>query len=228
MTTKKGKIKKAETQVKARRPDKRGFKRYMRDISVVIIGVAITFIGSDWSSSRQERTKLKRNLEAVKAELEDNLKVVREAQEYYEKLALFTRYLASDRPENLDPDSIHRLDEHNNFSLVGNFFTLAIETSAFEMLKGSGSMNLIKNPDVSKSILDCYTAMDAAKSESDKYMSLKMSEVRNTIMDKEKMFYGDVLSPEFRRLYYFFAAYLNLEALFMMSDIKIEEALTLL
>jgi len=202
--------------------------RYLRELSVVVIGVAITFIGSNWISGCQERNKLDRHLQAVKIELEDNLAEVRRAEEYYQRLARLTRYLESDAPENLDPNRVDSLNFYGNNAVIGEFFTVPYKTSAFEMLKSSGLLSRIADENVSRSILDAYTSLDVTKLESDRYMEQKMTEIRNAIMDREEIFYGNILSPNFRRIYYFFAAYLNIEILFTLSARQLEETLGLL
>ena len=205
------------------------FTKYLRELSVVVIGVAITFIGSNWINSRQERLKLERHLEAVKTELQDNLAEIKKKEEYYRKLARLTHYLASDLPENLNQEVIDSLNLYGDYStVIGSFFNVICKTSAFEMLKSSGTMNLIRDPDLSRAILDSYTSLETTKLESDNYMATKMQEIRNTIMDQEQVFYGDILHPKFRRLFYYFAAYLDFENLFRLSARQIEETLALL
>ena len=204
------------------------FSRYFRELSVVVIGVAITFVGSNWIANRQEQQKLKQHLQAVKIELTDNLEVIRQAEDYYKKLALLTQYLESDAPENLDQERIDELNNFKEFVVLGNFFTLAAKTSAFEMLKSSGALNLIKDQELSRSILDSYTSLENSKVESDSYMSMKMTTIRNAIMENEQSFYGDILNPKFRKVFYFFAASLNLEVLFQRSASQIEQTLAIL
>jgi len=204
------------------------FSKYLRELSVVVIGVAITFIGSNWISNRQEEKKLQSHLEAVKTELEDNLVEMRKGEIYYERLARLTHYLGSDQPENLSQEKIDQLNIYEDYFVVSKFLTMPVKTSAFEMMKASGTMSRIKNPDLSQAILDSYTSLGTTKYESDNYMSVKITEMRNSIMDNEEIFYGDILNPKFRRIFYFFAAYLDMQNLFKESGEQIEKTLSLL
>ena len=215
-------------ETEGNKPKKSRFPKYLRELSVVIIGVAVTFIGSNWISNRQEKHKLESHLEAVKIELEDNLAEIRRGKEYYIKLGQLSRYLISDRPENLSQAGIDSLNFYGDLTVIGQFITLTCKTSAFEMLKSSGTMNRIRNSDLSRAILDSYTSLQTAKQESDNYMSMKMAEFRNEIMDREQLFYGDILNPKFRRIFYFFAANMNFEYLFYLSAQQIEETLAML
>lgn len=62
---------------------KKGFSlksitKYLRELSVVVAGIAITFIASNWISNRNAQKELANDLEAVRIELEDNLALIRE------------------------------------------------------------------------------------------------------------------------------------------------------
>ena len=202
--------------------------KYLREVSVVIIGVAVTFIGSDWISTRKAKNDLDRYLNAVKIELEDNLEIFREKADYYERLGEFAHYLASDLPQNLSRDTIALLhDATGNFPLMTHIFTLNYKSSAFEMLKTSGTMHLISDNYLFQSIMDAYAELQQVKNESDSYMSRKTDIIYETIMDSS---FGelDILSPEYRRFFNFFAVYIDLDFVFKDSVLKIEETLSLL
>ncbi|MCC8173893.1 MAG: hypothetical protein LIO65_05815, partial [Odoribacter sp.] len=83
--------------------------KYFREISVVVIGIAITFLVSDWISQRNEKKTVNRYLAAVMIELEDNRNLVREKQLFYKKTHDLAMYLLRDKPENHHPDSIWQL-----------------------------------------------------------------------------------------------------------------------
>ena len=204
------------------------FSRYLRELSVVVIGVAVTFTGTAIINHLQERNKLRRHMEAIKIEIRDNLALFREGEEYYRGLARLTRYLNSDRPENLSPDSVFRLDYNGETHLIGRFFGMPCKTSAFEMLKSSGSLNLIGEQKLFRSILDSYVSMDRAKTENDRYMSRKIDELQTAIMDNEQVFYGDILNPKFRRIFYFFAASFDMALVFRECAEQMEKTLLLI
>ena len=205
-----------------------GLLKYLRELSVVVIGVAITFIGSNWINSCQKENELKRHLEAVRIELKEDLGVIKEKGLFYQRQGRLAKYLMSDAPENLNRDRIDSLNIHESYSIFGYFFTLIYKDSAFEMLKNSESLNRIRNKELSRSILDCYALMENAKSQSDAYINRKMNELYGAILDNQQLFYGDVLNPKFRRVYYFFMVYIDLDKLFEECEDQIEETLALL
>jgi len=201
----------------------RKFTKYLRELSVVVVGVAITFIGSTWINNYQEKNKLERHLDTVKIELEHNLAIVQGHKEYYEDLAKLSEYLRSDKPENLQQDSINPY-----IYVIGNFFTVVYGTGALETLKTSGTMNRIKNQNLSKSILDSYAALEGLKGASDSYMSRKMDEVYNGILNNQQIFDGDIRHPNIRRMFLFFALSMDIETEMTAIVKQLEETLLLL
>lgn len=211
-----------ETKPQLKKPIK-----YLRELSVVIIGVAVTFIGSDWISNQKSKNDLKRYLEAVKIELHDNLEIIREKAEFYRYTGEFAHYLTSDLPENLSTDSLEYLMEQGDFGVFSHIFTLTYKTSAFEMLKSSGTMHLISENALFQNIMDCYAGMEYIKQESDNYMARKLDIIYGSIM-KHQTYSVDLLDPAFREEYFFFAIYIQLDVIFEECVAQIEETLSLL
>lgn len=205
---------------------KKPFK-YLREVSVVIIGVAVTFIGSDWISNRKAKNDLERYLHAVKIELQDNLKNIREKAEFYKNTGELARYLWTDKPENLDPDTLEYLSNQGDYGVINGFFTLTNKSSAFEMLKSSGTMHLISDNELFQSIMASYAEMERIKNESDNYMSRKMDILYQTVMSSQQL-QLDLQDPKFREIYYFFAIYIDLDNVLEEGAKQIEETLSLL
>ncbi|MDL2227750.1 hypothetical protein LJC30_02565 [Odoribacter sp. OttesenSCG-928-L07] len=202
--------------------------KYLRELSVVVIGVAITFIGSNLINERQKEKELHKHLEAITTELKENLDIVKEKGKFYNYQAELSRYLMSDKPENLNTQHIDSLNFKEDYSVIGSFFTLVYKTSALEMLTNSGALNRIKDKRLSQSILDSYASLEVVKHESDAYMNRKINEIYNIILDNEQLFFGDILNPKFRRAFYFFMVYIDIDKLFENCATQIEKTLSLL
>ncbi len=205
---------------------KKGFKsivKYLRELSIVVAGIAITFTLNDWISNKNEKKELQRYLEAVKLELEDNMKIVHDQFVFYDRTGKFAKYLMSDKLENLQADSLVKYDH------VRGYITYMIyKTSSFEMLKFSGTMRLIKNKELLKSIIDCYNLMELSKNTGDKYMNTKWDELYHTLISTGILGSDyDIREPEFRRLFNFFAIDTNGEEPFKDSEQQIKKTLSM-
>lgn len=194
---------------------------------MVIIGVAVTFIGSDWISKQKSKNDLERYLKAVKIELQNNCEIIREKAEFYRYTGETAHYLMSDLPQNLSKDSLEYLMNQGNFGVFSHIFTLTYKTSAFEMLKSSGTMHLISESELFRKIMDCYAQMENIKQESDNYMARKTDVIYNTIT-KHQTYSIDLLDPAFREEFFFFGIYIDLDSIFEDCVEQIEETLELL
>ena len=160
---------------------RRGVKRltkYLRELSVVVIGIAITFTISDWISNRNENKDLERYLHAVKIELENNLEILVGEIKFYQKEKNFSLYLRKRAMggESLEPDSLMYYSDQLTIVRADTY-----KTSAFEMLKSSGAMRLIKDETFYLSIMDCYTSLESALANRDLYVDKKVETVFDVI-----------------------------------------------
>ncbi len=148
--------------------------KYLREVSIVVIGVAITFTISNWISSRNEEKDLQRYLDAIKLELENNLETMQQDIDFYTEESNFSRYLSSIRinGDALQADSVVKYN-----AILGSVVGATYKTNAHEMLKTSGAMRLIKNETLLMSILDCYSLLDEAINTRDIYIQKKLDEI---------------------------------------------------
>jgi len=221
----KTKEKKAKADIPLKTPSKPDWKRltkYLRELSIVVAGVAITFIVSGWIGRHNEKKELQRNLAAVKTELEENLNTIGEAVEFYEQTGRFAQYLISDEPENLSPDSIAK---YRALGIVGTIYTFNYKASAFEIFEKSGNINQIKDKKLLQSILNSYTLLEETKYVSDNYMNRKQDEIFNAVK-KNRQVRFDLLAPGFSDLFYFFALYYRLDEQFQECSAQIEETIS--
>ncbi|MCD8072919.1 MAG: hypothetical protein LUE10_07105 [Alistipes sp.] len=202
------------------------FTRYLRELSVVIVGIAITFMISGWINRQREKIDLDNYLHAVKVELEDNLATFGEYHEIYLRTVDLTHYLQSDEPARLSRSRIDSIASHENYYVVNRFFVLTYKKSALEMLQSSGMMRKINNRDVTRSILDSYASLEALKKHSDDYMDRK-KEILYRFLFTSGNADLDILSPDARELFIFLSIYVNMEMSFeeCMDEIRATIAL---
>jgi len=117
--------------------------KYLREISVVVIGVAITLSASYWISQRGEKRDLKLYLNAIKLELEENIETLEGAIEDLKPSVRYSNYLGSVDAKSINSDSI---DSYGDVFTVLKMYSF--QTNAFEMFKNSGHMRLIDDKEL--------------------------------------------------------------------------------
>jgi hypothetical protein len=127
--------------------------KYVKEVSVVVIGIALTLSVNGWITDRNERRNMESFLHAVKIELETNLELLEWSNKLLVQPAVrYANYLESlgGNPPNLDSLRYHIpnvIDNHDSFMFL---------TSAFEMFKISGYMRLIDDRELLLSIWNTY------------------------------------------------------------------------
>ena len=129
----------------------KNFGKYLREISAIVIGVAITLFASYLLSVKSEKRDMVLYLNAMKMELEENIKVLEKATEYFQTSSAYADYLRSNDKESLHDDTIQKY-AINCYTI----HTYAFKTNAFEMFKSSGIMRLVSDKELSLAIWDAY------------------------------------------------------------------------
>jgi len=142
---------------------------YLREVSVVVIGVAITLISSYWLTNRSEQRDIDLYLNAIALELKENINYVDFEISYLEDWVSYGRYLLSRDKKSLHPDSIRTED----YPGLGAIHNLDFQISAFEMFKVSGTMRLISDKELLHSVWKAYFTIERVKWTVDKYYGLK-------------------------------------------------------
>jgi len=173
--------------------------KYLREVSVVVIGVAITLSVSYWITNRTEKNDVALYLEAIKIEMEENIKSLDKEAGDMEYWNSYGHFLTSQNKKSISPDSIKSYD-HQGFS---SFREIAFQTSAFEMFKMSGTMRLIDDKELLKSIWTVYRNLESAKWSVNSYY-----EIKKEYMEKEIPFILEG-TPISIPLYDFFMIYSN-------------------
>jgi hypothetical protein len=136
--------------------------KYLRELSVVVIGIAITLSVSSRLATRGEKKDMELYLNAVKIELEKNLEGVVWMMKMAEEEVNYSNYLLSHDKNALDPDTIRQYD---SYAIRSN----TVISNAFEMFKTSGSMRFIKNKEVLLAIWDAYSNLEKEEIQVDLY-----------------------------------------------------------
>jgi len=132
--------------------------KYLREISVIVIGVAITLFANNWISIKNEKRDVALYLNALKMELEENINDIDSVVEYSQREVRYADYLKSHDKKSLNTDTIK--------SYVNVFYTaqsFTFKTNAFDMFKTSGIMRLVDDKELLLSIWDTYTSIDVLK-----------------------------------------------------------------
>ncbi|MDR2681318.1 MAG: hypothetical protein LBC47_10975 [Tannerella sp.] len=178
--------------------------RYLREISVVVIGVAITLSASYWITSRSEKRDMTLYLNAIKLELEANIKRIDKEAAYLEDWENYAIYLRSHDKKSLHPDSIRMGGPGTGLGTVKN---IIFQTSAFEMFKISGAMRLIDDKELLQSLWEAYLYLEIIRGYVNEYYTLKKAQgIKETQLELE----GKVFPIP---LYDFFISYTNFGAL---------------
>ena len=126
--------------------------KYLRELSIVVLGVAITLSVSYWITNKNEKRDMALYLNAIKLELEENIKYLDAEADYFEDWRSYGIYLQSHDKKSLHPDSI-RTRAYPGLGRLKNFI---FKASAFEMFKVSGAMRLIDDKELLQSLWDVY------------------------------------------------------------------------
>jgi hypothetical protein len=132
--------------------------RYIRDLSIVIAGIAVTLYFTGRITNQSEKRDIGLYLNAIKIEMEENIKIVNEAIEYIQPSVRYSAYLYSHDKESLNKDTIK--------SYLTAFYTsqsFTFKTNAFEMFKSSGTMRLMNDKNLLLSIWDMYAKLTDLK-----------------------------------------------------------------
>jgi hypothetical protein len=170
--------------------------KYLLEISVVVIGVAITLSVSFWISQRGEKRDYHLYVSAVKLELTDNIRYLSEEKErLLSKEFEYARYLKSHEKKQLNLDSIryYAKDGYTHTEVI------AFRKAAFEMFKSSGAMRLMQNKEVMQKIWEAYFLMQRHEITLEKSEQIKIEYLNRWLHERE-------LTPNAIPLYYFYVS----------------------
>jgi hypothetical protein len=147
--------------------------RYVRDLSIVVAGIAVTLYASDRVTGKSEKRDLSLYMNAVKIEVEENIKTLEGQIEELQPSIRYTQYLNSHDRKSLEKDT---LDSY--LSACYSFSGPTFKTNAFEMLKSSGMMRLVTNKELLLQLWDIYDELGAVKETFDILFPIKWEDIK--------------------------------------------------
>jgi hypothetical protein len=155
--------------------------KYFREISVIVIGVAITLFASYWIGINKEKRDINLHLNALKMELEENIKTIDTIISNMEPSVKYMAYLHSHDKQSLSIDTLNKY-----FKVCYTIGSYTFKTNAFEMFKTSGIMRLMDNKELLLEIWDAYTELSDYKQALDEYNKIKWSFIEKDLPQLEK------------------------------------------
>lgn len=199
---------------------------YLRELSVVIIGVAITLFVSNVISTSKEKNDLKLQLSTIHLEMEDNLKKVDLIEQYYQRNKQLRTYLLQSvyDPQPTTLDSIRMYQD-----VAWNVSSFTVKRAAYDMFINSGSMKLLNDKELLLNITECYSMLESLIKEHENRMNIKMRVFEVTYeMDKEMIYDkdADILSPHFKHIFNYQALNSGMEDHALETKLEIEKLLS--
>ena len=150
--------------------------RYVRDLSIVVAGIAVTLYASDRVSGRSEKRDLTLYLHAIQLEVEENIKTLEEAIERLQPSIRYSEYLTSHDKESLERDTLSSYVE-----CCYSFSSPTFKTNAFEMFKNSGIMRLVNDKELLLLLWDVYDELNSVKETFDVIFPIKWEDIKREV-----------------------------------------------
>ena len=150
--------------------------RYIRDFSIVVAGIAVTLYVNYKVTNQGEKRDMNLYLNAIKLELEENIKQLDKAVESFQNDLKYQEYLRTHDKKHLNKDSLE--------SYSSTYFSIRIfpfKTNAFEMFKFSGTMRLIADKELLLSIWEVYDDFNTANNALEWMSRAKLDDYRKDI-----------------------------------------------
>ena len=149
--------------------------KYFREISVVVIGVAITLFAGNLISNRNVNRDITNSLNSIKIELERNANAFDVYAKRLHKSTRYAEYVQTHDEKSISYDSI-RYYAYTNQDGIG-WGEISSETilvkNAFEMLKTSGIMRYIGDKKLLENIWEVYSLMENVQKQLDESFQWK-------------------------------------------------------
>jgi len=168
------------------------FKRRMGDFicnfTAVVLGIILTFAGSDWIETRKTDNEVKKALFLVKNEMLINREYIKDMMidEVFQQRGALYLLQYKDSLSKASPDS---LEKYCNFNLWQQGFLYT--NDAMEMLKTSSLMPAIKDKELTTQIIKAYKDMNAAFVTFDDFTDTKIEYIRRLTEQAEALDFFD-------------------------------------
>ena len=156
--------------------------RYIRDFSIVVAGIAVTLYVNDRVSGNSEKRDLKLYLNAVKMELEENIRYLEERKAQLPREFEYANYLKTHEKDNINWDIIASYARGGYADVDFVYFQMA----SFEMFKSSGTMRLMQNKETMLQIWKTYLKLHREEQALGTLTQIKIEEMKKWMDEKEK------------------------------------------
>ena len=150
--------------------------KYLREISVVVIGVAITLSASYLITNINEKRDMSLYLDAIRLEFEENIKAIDKYSESLQGSVKYADYLQSHDKKSLNTDTINSY-AHD----WGNVPAFKFKTNAFDMFKNSNFMRLMNDRELLLTVWNAYAELEGLSVELNDCTQIKKEEIRKEI-----------------------------------------------
>lgn len=179
------------------------FPKYLREVSVVIIGVAVTLYAGGVINGIEEKKDLSLQLNAVYTELEENCKRLDVIIEYHREHEHLRNYLFRVVADSgaYNNDSIMKYDR-----VLSSIVPFSYKRGAFDMFVNTGAMRLLSDRNQLLEITESYAMLDEFKQDNDRVFELKTQIASETYSIDRKLLFGknyDFRDPHWNRKFNF-------------------------
>ena len=182
-----------------------GSIKYLRELSVVVVGISITFLANNCLNNSKDKKDLQQYMDMIYLELESNHNIVLGMSYYFGQVDSLGMYLRSVKQEQVEKDSLVKYRD------ALGIWLLNYNKNAFEMFKTSGTMRLIKDKSFSKSIMDCYSNMELTAVYHDLFLNARKDIVTDLLLNTPEPFSIDLIidlfsTPQCKHIYNFYSS----------------------
>jgi len=156
--------------------------KYLRELSIVVTGIVITIGIGFWVNSKNNEKDLQLNLDAIRLELEENMRYIIDRETALMPEYKYAAYLKSHKKDKLDFDIIKEFAKNGYTNVDFIFF----KTGAFEMFKSSGVMRLLHNKKMMHEIWDTYFWLHRQELAFEKLTQIKIDEILKWSEERKK------------------------------------------
>lgn len=145
-------------------------KRYFREVSVVIVGIVITFIGSGLISDWEKQKEVKTVMGLIRQEINDNIYHLENSISAFQRDSLLLSYLIeSDESGKVIPlDSLKQIK--STLTSVQRFW---YKKDAFELLKSASLMQHVKDKELLFQVIKSYDLLEVYELSMKEYTNYK-------------------------------------------------------
>lgn len=206
---KKTNIKKVETNTVKASVRKWRIGEYIRQLSVVILGIVVTFVGGDIINKHSKHKEINAVMQLIKAELKSNQKILRGTQRMAEMEVKICEMLAAQKfeYENIPNDTLLKYIRPLN-----TLRYLEYNENSIEMLKNSSLMQHVSDKAFLLSLIQTYESLRGLSGtvslfydRHKDYWNLLSKEM--TEADRDTMYKGIMNDNEIKEFYRIFLSF---------------------